>query len=302
MEPRRGAAVCFARFATALLVLRAPRRRPGAARRGSAAGLRAGRPGRRVRPENGGSPNADTISTLYWITFILGILVFLLVEGVLLYSLITFPFKRGGPEPIQTRGHQKLELGWTAGAAALVLILIVLTFAFLPSIRTPPASDMNGYRASAGTLYATTDEPPVERGAPPMRIDVNGQQYLWRFDYPGQRGALFTYHELVVPTNTTIELFITSQDVQHSYWVPKLGGKMDATPGRINRTWFKIAKPGIYPGACAELCGENHADMRNVVRAVPPDEFRLWAAQQTAGIRASQQQLALARRERGSNE
>jgi len=253
-------------------------------------------------PESGGSPNADTIDTLYWITFILGIGVFLLVEGVLLYSLMTFPMKRGGAEPIQTRGHQKLEFGWTAGASVLVLVLIIVTFAFLPGIRTPPASDMNGYRAAAGTLFASTDQPPLEGGQRPLEIRVNGQQYLWRFDYPGPRGELFSYHEMVVPTNTTITLAIDSQDVAHSYWVPKLGGKLDALPGHTNRTWFKTAKPGIYEGQCAELCGENHADMRNRVRAVPPDEFRRWVAQQTAGIRASQQQLALSRRQRGSNE
>jgi cytochrome c oxidase subunit 2 len=253
-------------------------------------------------PESGGSPNADTIDTLYWITFILGIGVFLLVEGVLLYSLMTFPMKRGGAEPIQTRGHQKLEFGWTAGASVLVLVLIIVTFAFLPGIRTPPASDMNGYRAAAGTLYASTDQPPLEGGERPLEIRVNGQQYLWRFDYPGPRGELFSYHEMVVPTNTTITLAIDSQDVAHSYWVPKLGGKLDALPGHTNRTWFKTAKPGIYEGQCAELCGENHADMRNRVRAVPPDEFRRWVAEQTAGIRASQQQLALSRRQRGSNE
>jgi cytochrome c oxidase subunit 2 len=210
--------------------------------------------------------------------------------------------KRGGAEPIQTRGHQKLEFGWTAGASVLVLVLIIVTFVFLPGIRTPPASDMNGYRAAAGTLFASTDQPPLEGGQRPLEIGVNGQQYLWRFDYPGPRGGLFSYHEMVVPTNTTITLAITSQDVVHSYWVPKLGGKMDAVPGRINRTWFKATKPGVYEGQCAELCGENHADMRIRVRAVPPEEFRRWVAQQTAGIRGSQQQLALSRRQRGSNE
>jgi cytochrome c oxidase subunit 2 len=253
-------------------------------------------------PESGGSPNADSIDTLYWITFILGIGVFLLVEGVLIYALVVFPMKRGGPEPIQTRGHQKLELGWTAGASVLVLLLIVVTFVFLPGIRTPPPSDMNGYRAAAGTLYASTDQPPLEGGERPLEIQVNGQQYLWRFDYPGPRGRLFSYHEMVVPTNTTITLAIASQDVAHSYWVPKLGGKMDAVPGHVNRTWFKATKPGIYEGQCAELCGENHADMRNRVRAVPPEEFRRWVTEQTVGIRASQQQLALSRRERGTNE
>ncbi len=89
---------------------------------------------------------------------------------------------------------------------------------------------------------------------------MNGQQYLWRYDYPGS--GRFNYHEMVVPTNTTVVLKITSSDVIHSWWIPKLGGKADAMPGHINETWFKIAKEGVYKGQCAELCGSNHADMR----------------------------------------
>ena len=88
---------------------------------------------------------------------------------------------------------------------------------------------------------------------------MNGQQYLWRYDYPG--GAT-SYYEMVVPTNTTVVLKITSSDVQHSWWIPKLGGKADAVPGHTNETWFKISKEGIYKGQCAELCGSGHADMR----------------------------------------
>ena len=89
---------------------------------------------------------------------------------------------------------------------------------------------------------------------------MNGQQYLWRYDYPGGRGL--SYYELVVPTNTTVTLNITSSDVHHSWWIPKLGGKADAMPGHTNETWFKITKAGTYEGQCAELCGEGHADMR----------------------------------------
>ena len=93
---------------------------------------------------------------------------------------------------------------------------------------------------------------------------MNGQQYLWRYDYPG--GDVFSYYRMVVPTNTTVVLKITSSDVIHSWWIPKLGGKADATPGHTNETWFKISKAGIYEGQCAELCGSNHADMRAEVR------------------------------------
>jgi cytochrome c oxidase subunit 2 len=82
--------------------------------------------------------------------------------------------------------------------------------------------------------------------------------------------------ELVVPTKTTITLDIEAQDVAHSWWIPALGGKFDAIPGHTNFTWFKVDKPGVYRGQCAELCGRNHADMVAQVRAIEPAEFKTW--------------------------
>jgi cytochrome c oxidase subunit II len=103
---------------------------------------------------------------------------------------------------------------------------------------------------------------------------------------------------MVVPTNTTVTLSVTGSDVIHSWWIPKLGGKVDGVPGHENETWFKVSKPGVYRGACAELCGYNHADMRAVVRAVPPSEFEGWAQRQRADIQGSQQALSRQRAER----
>src|SRR5437764_1020888 len=91
-------------------------------------------------------------------------------------------------------------------------------------------------------------------------------------------------------------MLIYSADVAHSWWIPSLGGKADASPGHNNYTWFKISKPGIYHGQCAELCGNNHADMRAEVRAVPPDQFQAWVTKQRLDILASQQALAAARK------
>ena len=91
-------------------------------------------------------------------------------------------------------------------------------------------------------------------------------------------------------------LYIHSSDVIHSWWVPQLGGKSDAVPGHTNQTWFRIGKPGLYRGQCAELCGENHADMRAEVRAVPPDQFQAWVTQQRNLILASQKALAAMRK------
>ncbi len=255
-----------------------------------------------LSPESGGSPNADEIWLLYWIGFGLGIAMFLLVEGVLVYTLVRHRFRRGGPDALQVRGNTALEVGWTVGATAIVLVLATITFVMLGGIVTPPPSDPGAARAADGRVYASTDQPPVEGGERPLEIGVNGQQYLWRYDYPGLRGRLFSYQEMVVPTGTTIVLSITSQDVAHSWWIPELGGKMDALPGHSNQTWFKATRPGVFRGQCAELCGEGHASMTGAVRAVPPEEFRRWAAEQTAAIRASQEALIATRRQRGANQ
>jgi cytochrome c oxidase subunit 2 len=102
---------------------------------------------------------------------------------------------------------------------------------------------------------------------------------------------------MVVPTNTTVTLDIVSQDVAHSWWIPALGGKQDAVPGYTNHTWFKISKPGVYRGQCAELCGRNHADMVATVRAVPPAAYDAWFARQKRDIetaRAEQAKFAAA--------
>jgi cytochrome c oxidase subunit 2 len=133
-----------------------------------------------------------------------------------------------------------------------------------------------------------------------LPIHVNGQQYIWRFDYPamGQQ-QVFSYHDMYVPVGTTVTLDITSSDVAHSWWIPKLGGKADAIPGHTNHTWFRINKAGRYQGQCAELCGENHADMTARVIALPPDRFQAWLRNQAADIQDSQAQLSLARRIRG---
>ena len=108
--------------------------------------------------------------------------------------------------------------------------------------------------------------------------------------------AMRALRDLDIPVARKVVLQINSADVAHSWWIPSLGGKADAIPGHNNYTWFKISKPGIYHGQCAELCGNNHADMRAEVRAVPPDQFQAWVTKQRLDILASQQALAAARK------
>ena len=245
-----------------------------------------------VTPESGGSPNADNISTLYEITLYIAIVVFVGVEGTLLWSLFRYRARRGGPEPAQIRGNTPLEIGWTVGAALILDLLTVVTFLYIGDIQDPPAGGPAGLQQAAGVKLASVDQPPAP-GDETLNIAVNGQQYIWRYDYTGYGDdQLFSYYDLVVPINTTVTLNITSSDVAHSWWIPELGGKADAVPGHTNHTWFKISKPGEYGGQCAELCGANHADMGARVRALPVDEYEEWAERQRAAIAESKTLLA----------
>jgi cytochrome c oxidase subunit 2 len=253
-----------------------------------------------LTPESGGSPNADSIDTLYKIVFALAMAILIGVWAALLYSMIKFRARKGAV-PAQIRGNTRLEIGWTVGAALILVIIAVVTFAMLDDIRNAPESGPNGFpvQASIGQPEGTPDTEAVPPSGKSLRIQVNGQQYVWRYSYAdGDDNLLnnaFSYEEMVVPVNTTVTLEIKAQDVAHSWWIPELGGKFDAVPGHTNWTWFKIPedKAGTtFAGQCAELCGRNHANMLAHVRAVTPEEFEDWLAQRKAEIKESNDEAA----------
>ncbi len=235
-------------------------------------------------PQSGGSPNADEIASLYRIILYIALVIFVAVEGALGYALWKFR-KRKGAVAAQIRGNTRLEIGWTVGAAAILVVLAVLTFAKLSAIQDPSNSGPEGAQlASDGVLYAS-----AQRHLPPngkaLYINAIGRQYIWQYVYPGAAeadglGAPYSYEELVVPTETTVSLDVVSADVVHSWWVPELGGKVQAVPGYHSYTWFEIPKPGIYRGQCANLCGRGHARMIITVKAMPPAQFEAWLANQ----------------------
>jgi cytochrome c oxidase subunit 2 len=237
-------------------------------------------------PQSGGSPNATEIASLYKITLYLALVIFIAVEGALVYVLWRYRARKGAVAA-QIHGNTRLEIGWTAGAAVILIVLAALTFAKLSSIQDPSNSAANGdtlLGSAGGRLYASADRrlPPNGRS---LNIRVIGRQYLWQYVYPGAAeadglGAPYSYEEMVVPTETTVTLDIVSADVVHSWWIPALGGKFQAVPGYHNYTWFKISKPGLYRGQCANLCGRGHARMIAAVRALPPAQFDAWLAQQ----------------------
>jgi cytochrome c oxidase subunit 2 len=250
-----------------------------------------------IAPESGGgSGNAEDTKTLYWLIFALGTVVFLGVEGVMIWCLVKYRARKGRVAA-QIHGNTRLEIGWTVGAAVILVFITVVTFIMLPGIKNPAASDIdangNPVNASAAT-FASTDQPAPPGGAS-MNIQVDGQQYLWRYKYPGNRDV-FSYVNMYVPVGMTVTLDISADDVAHSWWIPELGGKMDALPGYINRTWFKITEPGIYRGQCAELCGRNHANMYAAVIAMPFDRWQAWYDRQARDIQAAKDAAAEERR------
>jgi cytochrome c oxidase subunit II len=253
-------------------------------------------------PESGGSPNADSIHTLYVMVFFLALIIFIGVEGLLLWSMFKFRARRGRTAA-QIHGNTKLEIGWTIGAFVILVFITAFTFVKLGAIKNPKPSevDANGNKiAMLGgekVLVASTDNLSVK--GPSMTITVNGQQYVWRYLYPGS-DRLLAYTDMVVPVGMTVLLDITSDDVAHSWWIPKLGGKFDAIPGYTNKTWFRIPvdaiKPGqkqvIYTGQCAELCGRNHANMYARVIGMRMPDYKAWYASKVQQVKQAKQDAA----------
>jgi cytochrome c oxidase subunit 2 len=256
-------------------------------------------------PLSGGSPNADQIDSLYKVTLYIALVIFIAVEGGLLYALVKFR-KRKAAVAAQIRGNTRLEVSWTIGATVILIALAVVTFVKLPSIRDPSNSGPRGdslVADSGGALIAS-----AERRLPPsgkaLNIQVIGRQFVWQYVYPGAAepdglGAPFSYEEMVVPTNTTVTLDVAAADVVHEWWIPELGGKVQAVPGYHNYTWFKALKPGIYRGQCSFLCGRGHARMIATVRAVPPAQFDAWLANQKTQIAAANTAAQQAREKLG---
>ncbi len=253
-----------------------------------------------IAPQSGGgTPNAEGIRSLYLWIFGFGCVVFFGVGGLLIWTVLKYRSSKGAVA-VRVHGNNRLEIGWTVGAALLLVLISVVTFLKLDQIKNPPNSSANGLATPKNVAFASG---PAKPALPPngrsLDIDVNGQQYVWRYTYAdtdtNNLNNVFSYEQMVVPTDTTVTLNIRAQDVQHSWWIPELGGKFDAVPGYTNYTWFKISEPGVYEGQCAELCGRGHASMIASVKAVSPDEFKLWYANQKAAISSAEKQAATAR-------
>jgi cytochrome c oxidase subunit 2 len=208
---------------------------------------------------NPASESAELISQLFWFTLVLAAIVFVLVEGLLIFSSLRFRRRAPLPvvEPPQIHGNTRLEVMWATVPALILVGLFGITVTRL------------------GELSQIPDDPNA------LHIGVTGQQFSWTFDY-GTTGVK-SVNDLRIPVGTPVVFDVTSTDVIHSFWVPDLYGKIDANPGRVNRISFTARQEGTFRGVCAELCGAGHAGMLFRVTTVTPAEFQQWIQDQQAG-------------------
>ena len=213
------------------------------------------------------SPIMEQINSFHTFVTIISVLIALFVLGLLIYVMVRFNEKRH-PQPTRTTHNTLLEIAWT------VIPVFILVAIAIPSFRL---------------LFAQYDFPKAD-----LTITATGSQWYWTYEYPdhgitfdslmvqeadlkeGQPRLLTVDHEVVVPVNKNVIVQVKANDVIHDWAVPSFGVKLDAVPGRLQKTWFRAERTGIFYGQCSELCGRNHAFMPIAVRVVSDEEFADW--------------------------
>lgn len=223
------------------------------------------------------TPVMERITDFHSLLLVIITSIVVFVLALLVYAVMRFSAKNN-PEPSKTTHNTPIEVLWT------VVPVIILVLIAVPNFRL---------------LYYSDVVPKAD-----FTIKVTGHQWYWTYQYPdqgkfsfdsliipddelkpGQKRLLDTDTSVVVPVNATVRVQVTADDVLHSWAVPSFGVKMDAIPGRLNETWFKVAKEGTYYGQCSELCGTNHGFMPIKVRVVSKPAFDAWAAKQRQAAR-----------------
>jgi cytochrome c oxidase subunit 2 len=220
-----------------------------------------------VTPLDCAGPNACDIVSVYTSIFWIAMAVLVIVGGLLVYAALRFR-RKDDREPAQVHGNPRLEILWTA------IPIVIVSFLF---IRTTLRMDY------------------VRNGPPPEQtIQVTGIQWAWSFKYPNGKTSFGT---LTIPAGQVVRLQVTSKDVLHSFWVPRLGGQIYAKPGFQNNGWIEASQPGTYYGQCNELCGVSHYAMLLQVNAVSADQYQAFlsgapppggaAAEKVSGVPAA---------------
>jgi cytochrome c oxidase subunit II len=219
------------------------------------------------------TPIMEQITAFHAFVTVIIVVVALFVLGLLVYVMARFNATKH-PEPSRTTHNTLLEIAWT------VIPVFILVAIAIPSFRL---------------LFAQYDFPKAD-----LTITATASQWYWTYDYPdqgisfdsiivqdadlkpGQPRLLTVDHELVVPVNKNVIVQVKANDVIHDWAVPSFGIKLDAVPGRLQKTWFRAERTGMFYGQCSELCGRNHAFMPIAVRVVTDAEFADWLAKTKA--------------------
>jgi cytochrome c oxidase subunit II len=207
-------------------------------------------------PETPRSPNASRINDSYKLIALLTGIIFVVVEGALVWFVVRYR-RRDRPRTVegpQVHGATRLELIWTAMPVLVLAAIASFVFYKLPGIKNVPAA-----KAQGG----------------PLEIRIDAHQFYWQFTYPDGKVSI---DELHVPANRVVRVDIHSDDVDHSWWIPELGGKFDAIPGQTTHTWFQAKRAGTYRGQCGEFCGVFHAEMAARVVVEGEEAYRRFLA------------------------
>jgi cytochrome c oxidase subunit II len=204
------------------------------------------------KPQNSLDPAgrySRKIDALFDPVFWIAVVVFVLVEGLMVVILVKFRHRPGNPVPKQVHGNKRLEIGWTIAPSLLLAGVAVFTLPLIFQLAARPSGNF-------------------------LRIDVTGHQWWWEVKYPAQR--LTTANEVHIPVGQEVYVTLTSNDVIHSFWVPRLAGKQDLEPNRTTHLLLQADAPGTYLGQCAEYCGLSHANMHLLVIAEDSANFQAW--------------------------
>ena len=219
-------------------------------------------------------PVARDQAVLFFVILWVGTAVFILVGGVIIYSVFQFRRRANQGDPVQIHGNTKLEIIWTV-VPALILIIVAV-----PTINSVFFS-------------ANSPRPAIQGG---LEVDVIGHQWWFEFRYENpnnpQEQIVFA-NELHIPVGEPVNLRLDSVDVIHSFWVPKLAGKVDMIPNNDNSMWLQADEAGEFFGQCAEFCGVSHANMKFKLIAESREDFDAWLALQAESAPQSADPLAV---------
>lgn len=227
------------------------------------------------------TPVAKEIQAFHDLLLVIITIVTVFVMLLLVYVMVRFR-EKANPTPSKTTHNTVLELVWTLVPVMILIVIAVPSFKLLYFMDRSEDYDMT--------------------------LKVTGNQWYWDYEYPdytaegdpisfaaiikpaeevaaGEAQVLETDNRVVVPVDTNIRVLITSNDVIHSWAVPSFGIKTDAVPGRLNETWFRAEKEGVYYGMCSELCGKDHGFMPIAVEVVSKQAFEAWTGEQLSAMR-----------------